>query len=170
MSFDQFPTRRRILAALAWGVAGGLSPLGLGMGESGFLAPGAAWARDGEDGGDQRGRGRGRGRGGDHDSSGERDGDSRRDDDRGGGDDDREGQGSGGRGGSRGEAGRSSGQGSGASRTTSQASSRDVVVRYSDGWVEQIVDGRYELIDRQRRLVVRRLATAADFDRLVALR
>jgi hypothetical protein len=47
---------------------------------------------------------------------------------------------------------------------------RDVTVRYSDGWIERIVSGRYELIDHQSRLVVRRTATADDFNRMISLR
>jgi hypothetical protein len=43
-------------------------------------------------------------------------------------------------------------------------------VRYADGWVERIVGGRYELIDHQSRLVVRRDATSDDFARMIALR
>ena len=133
------------------------STLVLGATPAGLWGAGPAWARDGEDDsgrgnddrGDEGGRGRGRGRGG------------------GDGPDDRDDQ------------GRPGGHGSGAREGTPTSGGgsrgpgqrlRDVTVRYSDGWVERIVSGRYELIDHQSRLVVRRTATADDFTRMIALR
>ncbi|TNC49805.1 hypothetical protein FHG66_09830 [Rubellimicrobium rubrum] len=151
-------SRRHALGLLGWTLVLGATPAGL-------WGAGPAWARDGEDDsgrgngrdrddddrddGDGQGRGRGRGRGGDD------------------GPDDRD------------DHGRAGGQGPGAREgsPTSEGGSRDngqrlrdVTVRYSDGWVERIVSGRYELIDHQSRLVVRRTATADDFTRMIALR
>jgi hypothetical protein len=47
---------------------------------------------------------------------------------------------------------------------------RDIAVYYPDGWIERIVSGRYELMDDQSRLVIRRTATREDFSRMEALR
>jgi len=45
----------------------------------------------------------------------------------------------------------------------------DIVLHYSDGWVEMIVNGRYELRDNLNRRVIRRRATEEDFMRMSAL-
>ena len=45
-----------------------------------------------------------------------------------------------------------------------------MTVQDPDGWIERIVRGRYELIDQQSRVVVRRRATAGDLARMDALR
>ena len=45
---------------------------------------------------------------------------------------------------------------------------RGVVVRYTDGWREQVVGGSYQLIDRKDRIVVRRAASKSDLQRLLA--
>ena len=44
-----------------------------------------------------------------------------------------------------------------------------ITVYYPDGWIERIVGGNYELIDQQRRLVVRRAGTRDDLDRMSEL-
>lgn len=45
----------------------------------------------------------------------------------------------------------------------------DISLRYEDGWVEQIVNGRYELFDDRGRRVIRRRANLADYNRMAAL-
>lgn len=46
---------------------------------------------------------------------------------------------------------------------------RNITVHYSDGWIEAIIDGQYQLIDNQSRQVILRRATVEDFDRMAAL-
>lgn len=46
---------------------------------------------------------------------------------------------------------------------------RNVTVRYSDGWVELILNDQYQLIDNLNRQVIMRPATVEDFNRMVAL-
>jgi hypothetical protein len=46
---------------------------------------------------------------------------------------------------------------------------RNITVRYSDGWTELILNGRYQLIDNLNRQVIDRRATTEDFDRMFAL-
>jgi hypothetical protein len=164
-------TRRRVLTLLAGGIVLGASPFGLGCGSGPFLAPSAAWARDGEDDSDGddddggQGRGRGRGRGGDDDDHDDLD--------------DRDDDGSGpGRGGNDDEEIRSrpgDGGDSDTSIVTSSSGGRApspqyITVLYPDGWTERIVSGRYELVDPQSRLVANRAATGDDFARMIALR
>lgn len=48
-------------------------------------------------------------------------------------------------------------------------SGRSVIVRYSNGWSEEVRGSRYRLTDRHGRTVSDRAATAADRDRLMAL-
>ncbi len=46
---------------------------------------------------------------------------------------------------------------------------RNITVRYSDGWTELILNGRYQLIDNLNRQVIDRQATTEDFNRMFAL-
>ena len=48
----------------------------------------------------------------------------------------------------------------------SRMSTCEITVYYPDGWIERIVGGNYELIDQQKRRVVRRAATRDDLDRM----
>ena len=161
MSPPDLRNRRHVLSLLCWGPV-------LGVTGPGVVRP--AWANDGEGnsgprgdgdrGGDDRdedrdGRGRGRGRGGDDDQEG-------RDHEASGYEEVPDG---------RSESGRSHDLSRGrVSVRDDRRDLRDITVRYPDGWMERIVGGRYELIDHQSRLVVRRAATAGDFARMIALR
>ena len=43
-----------------------------------------------------------------------------------------------------------------------------IEVRYSDGWSEQVVQGRYHLRDPAKRIVIERAAKTLDLERLKA--
>lgn len=148
------PLRRRLLLALA-GALLACQPLGAGP----------VQARDGEDNSGQGGGGDrddDRDDGDDDDSDDEVDADDDVDDDDdddvddGDDDDDDDGGGGGGNG--------------GASTDGADRRIDDIIVRYSDGWVERIIGGRYELIDNLERRVILRAATWEDYARMAALR
>lgn len=142
----------------------------------------------GDDGGG-RGRGGGdsggsHGRGGDDSGGRGRGGDDGPGDDHGGrgrGSDDGPGDDHGGRGrggddrGKDDRGGRSAGRGGSvgsppdATPTRYERSDRGIEVTYSDGWREEVENGRYELKDAQNRTVVERPATRQDYDRLGAI-
>lgn len=52
--------------------------------------------------------------------------------------------------------------------TSSRTGAGNIVVRYSDGWAEQIIGGTYSLLDRTGRPVIERPANDTDFKRLKA--
>lgn len=143
-----FPVRRQVLGLLAWGTATACLPAGVP----------AAWANDKDD--SDWGRRRGRDRG-----SNDTDGQGREDSAG-----DRSGSGLRGRADRDGKAEDRIGDTGVRTSTVDGAASRNIVVSYADGWTERITDGSYELVDPQRRLVVRRSATAEDFDRMIAVR
>ena len=162
--------RRRFLALLGAGVMLAVSPVGFGFDpDTGALRllPPAAYAGDDDDnsghgGGDDRGDdSSGHGGGDDRDDDRQDDSDDNdRDDDRNvGGDDDRADDDRSGTGGDDG------GGGDGGGRDAPP----DISLRYEDGWIEQIVDGRYELFDDKGRRVIRRRADMADYARMAAL-
>ena len=114
------------------------------------LLPAMAHAKDGDRGGDDRG------------------GDDRGGDDRGGrgGDDDRGGRR--GRGRYDKPSGPVGGGYGGARPTEVERSTRGIEVTYSDGWREELENGRYELKDAQGRTVIERSATPQDRARLAS--
>ena len=137
------------------------------------LLPAMAHAKDGDRGGDDRG---GDDRGGD--DRGGRGGDDHGGDDHGsddhGGRDDADDRGDDDHGGRRGR-GRddkpsgSVGGGYASARPTEvERSTRGIEVTYSDGWREEVENGRYELKDAQGRTVIERSATAQDRARLAS--
>lgn len=171
MTPPDLPSRRRTLGLLLSGLALAALPLG---GERPWKVP-MAWAGDDdhdEDDDDNSGPGSGDDRDGDDDNSGPGSRDDRDDDDRDEGpddwdrdDDDRGGDEQDGDERDRDDSRDGPGRGREGGRPP-----RDITVLYPDGWTERIVGGRYELLDHQSRLVVRRAATAEDFGRMIALR
>ena len=79
------------------------------------------------------------------------------------------GQGSGGDGDGDDSSGPGGGDDGASPRTNDGERVRNVTVRYSDGWIELILDGQYKLIDNLNRQVILRRATIEDFNRMVAL-
>jgi len=114
---------------------------------------------DGDDGDDNSGHGGDGGDGDDGDDNSGHGGDGGDGDDNSGHGDDGPGDDNGGDGGDR------SGQRIGNDRPIA-----DITLLYSDGWVERIVNGRYELIDQLNRQVIARTATQQDFLRMAARR
>jgi len=160
--------RRRFITLLGAGSILAVLPVGFGFDpETGALRlmPPAAYAGDDDD--DNSDRGGGDDRDDDRDADDDRDDDQdddrdderdereddrddRDDDDRDDADDDRSGTGSGGDDGGR-------------------TALPDISLRYNDGWIEQIVNDRYELFDDKGRRVIRRRANLVDYNRMVAL-
>ncbi|MDQ1901633.1 hypothetical protein RAH32_14410 [Paracoccus sp. WLY502] len=162
-----------------------------GGGGRGGSDNGGGGDRGGDDGGgrgrggdDGSGHGGGHGRGGDDNGGRGRGGDDGPGDDNGGrgrGSDDGPGDDHGGRGRGADDRGkddhgrRSAGRGGSvgtppdATPARYERSDRGIEVTYSDGWREELENGRYELKDAQNRTVVERPATRQDYDRLGAI-
>ena len=159
-----------------------LAGVGIGMSTLAVFATTVQADGGGDDqadsGGDDSG---GDGSGGDGSGGDDSGGDGSGGDDEGGGDNsgpggggdtaggDNGGQGSGGDGDGDDSSGPGGGDDGASPRTNDGERVRNVTVRYSDGWIELILDGQYKLIDNLNRQVILRRATIEDFNRMVAL-
>jgi hypothetical protein len=187
-SFLHRPATSRLMALLLAGAAiAAPVTIDFGPGKAPALSAAFAHAKGGDDhgggggrGGDDNGGGHGRGgddRGGDNHGGRGRGGDDEGRDDHGRG----RGADDGVRGADRGRGrGRDDdrrapdnpgtiGAPTGGVPTRVERSARGIEVTYSDGWREELENGRYELKDAQNRTVVERPATRQDYNRLGAI-